>query len=210
MPIVEELEIVKAKYESVKYDFFQISNELKSLSKSTTLTKGYIKNVLPFENELSGFKNNGKILKKPIYDINCYLYHFNDINQIILIEHMAPDLKKFHYFTMYFYYEDMIETMFWSSDILYNITHYIFKDDIITNFYRWALHGYSIGEYIYEDKLVKIFACGKEHKKTSEFSYFMNFNYDEKENLTNIIQSYPNGYARMIYPKIVEDYPYMI
>jgi hypothetical protein len=196
----ERLELLKEKFVATQKRQDELFEDLKSKSSRTVITKRPLYNVLPYENEITGYKLNGKVLKQVIQHKDCYIYYFDVNNNLVLIENMTDEFPKPYYFTMYFYCENMIETMYWQSDRLSNITHYVFQNGIVTDKVMWAERGSSFAHYEYQnDMLVKIATWAKEHKQEEWTKSDIVFHYDLNNIIKEIHQIYPDGYSRMKY-----------
>ncbi|MBF2505488.1 hypothetical protein IBB71_05300 [Listeria welshimeri] len=189
--------ILKQQFEETQDKAIAYIEEFRSRSVRSELSKGCRYNVLPFENQLNGYKLNGKEIKKPIKDNNCFKYHFDEKNQLILKEKMSAFLDRFNTFKMYIYKEDSIETMYWSGDSLSNITEYVFENDQVQIVTCHAAQGTSLERYYYEnDQLKKIHTLSKSDQ--TEMDTTNHFYYKEDGSLLKIIKTWAIGGSRVI------------
>lgn len=182
------------KYADVKGRFDEVLLQQRSKAVRTVYSKGVLQNVLPYENELDGYRVNGKVIENEIINDNCYRYSYDDKDRVILIENMSSFLGRFHYFTMYFYGEDSITTMYWAEDDLYNITLYRMRDGRIEDKYFCPRKSRCYSEYIYDNGVLKSIDEYRNGKKEQKLFY-----YRDNGNLLKIIRSCENGYNEVIF-----------
>ncbi|MBC1543240.1 hypothetical protein [Listeria cossartiae] len=195
---METADLLQQQFEERKVQAAFYLEDFRSKSVRTEFSKGHRYNVLPFENQLDGYKLNGKALKEPIKDNNCYQYHFDAQDRLILVEQMAAFLGRFHYFTMYSYEENSIETMYWSGDSLSNITKYMLENNQVQAASRHAAQGTSTQHYYYQnDQLKAINTLSKSGQ--SEMDTTNHFYYKEDGSLLKIIQTWSTGGSRVTF-----------
>ncbi|MDT0013796.1 hypothetical protein [Listeria cossartiae] len=195
---METADLLQQQFEERKAQAAFYLENFRSRSVRREVTKGCCYNVLPFENQLDGYKLNGKALKESIKDNNCYQYHFDAQDRLILVEQMAAFLGKFHNFTMYSYDENIIETMYWSGDSLSNITKYMLEDNQVQTANRHAARGTSSQRYYYQnDQLKAINTLSKSDQ--SEMDTTNHFYYKEDGSLLKIIQTWSTGGSRVTF-----------
>ncbi|EIU7103111.1 hypothetical protein L6D60_001542 [Listeria monocytogenes] len=195
---METANILKQQFDETKDKAAFYLKDFRSRSARTEVTKGCRYNVLPFENQLDGYKLNGKTLKEPIKDNNCYQYHFDAQDRLILVEQMAAFLGEFHYFTMYCYEENSIETMYWSGDSLSNITKYMLKNNQVQTAIRHAAQGTSTQCYYYQNAQLKAINTLSKSSQ-SEMDTTNHFYYKEDGSLLKIIQTWLTGGSRVTF-----------
>lgn len=184
---------LKEKYAQMEADFARILAQKQAESQKIIISKGKMFNVLPFENELWGYKLKGKEIATPIIDNDCYQYHFDAQNRVILVEEMSKFLKKFHYRTFYDYGENYIETHYWANDDLYNVSRYVFENEKVIQKIMFAKEGKSYWDYHYTGDVpdsIKISFFDKENKPIPDdniLCYYF-FQYEENGNLQSIIR----------------------
>ena len=185
---------LKVKNADVENRFDELLSQLRSKAVRTVYSKGVLQNVLPYENELSGYKVNGKIIEKEIIDDNCYRYSFDDKGRVILKENMSAFLGKFHYYRMYFYSEDRITTMYWTDNELSSITIYRMRDGRIEDKYFGTGKSRCYSEYVYENGVLKSIDEYRNGRKEQKLFY-----YKKNGDLLKIIRSCANGFTDTIF-----------
>ncbi|GAA0077048.1 hypothetical protein UT300005_14260 [Clostridium sp. CTA-5] len=189
---------VKIKYKAAKNNFSKIMADVQLKCVSTVISKGVLYNVLPYENELNGDKVKGKKIAEPICKNDCYRYSFDEQGRIILVEEMSEFLGHFHYATMYFYHDDMIETMYWDADTLYNFTVYLLGENGPIEVYFCSDKSEVYKKYYYENAcLMKI--ASKTKRDTIEIGIDFNFFYKSNGILQKIIRSWDSGGTEVVY-----------
>lgn len=183
---------LEEKYAEIKNEFDEVLFQLRSKTVKTVYSKGILHNILPYENELTGYKVNGKIIEKEIINDNCYRYSYDEKDRVILVENMSSFLGKFHYSKMYFYDDDSITTMYWADNDLYNITLYHMREGRLEDQYVVARYGSSYSKYIYENDLLTSIDEYRNGKKEQKLFY-----YKDNGDLLKIIRSCENGYTEV-------------
>lgn len=179
---------LEAEFKKIKTEFSNLLAKTQEKSQKTIITKGKMFNVLPFENELIGYKLNGKEIAEPVFKNDCYKYHFDEQNRVILVEEMSENTKKFYYRTFYHYGENFIQTQRWGYDELYNVTHYLFENEKVTKKLFFTEEDKSFWDYQYSDNQlisIKVSYLDKNFEPIPNVDLFQ-FYYEKN---SNILQS---------------------
>lgn len=200
-----ELNILKQKYEEITLNSIVIDNryyhDVLEKTSYQKISKGPLLNIRAFEAQIFGHKLSKELKKLPKIIKNTHVYHFDHDDNVLMIQiyGQTDNIIHRHY---YFYADDQIESIYFNSggESVRNIALSIHKDHQIKKLINYAAFGYSISDYIYEDDRLKaINVQQKEHHQDECSTSTMIFEYSN-QNLSKIIQCYPNGYENTRYP----------
>ncbi|MBD5135681.1 MAG: hypothetical protein HDT39_06940 [Lachnospiraceae bacterium] len=195
-----------------KYDNMQTVCQLqidlhKKKSVRKCFNRGYMLDILPFENELRGYKLRKKELKRMVMENNCCIYHFDAKDRVCLIEEANTFLSSIDDYTFYDYYDNCLYRYICQSDGIINISKYFLENGKITEGYVYARFGHSYEQYVYDgERLEKIVFKHFNHQQESESSWESRFCYDKKDKLKLIQQVYDNGYMTNCYADVKLNY----
>jgi hypothetical protein len=199
---MDYLEILKQEFELQKDNFDFFFRKSKEESKKIIISKGFLFDMRPFENEIAGFKKGKECKSFPISTKNLFVYHFNDTEQIIMMEEygQAPNIISREFFV---YDNNTLKSLYFSSgrNDLRNIKLSIFENKRTVNVYNYGKYGVAMENYIYEaDLLKKIQIKSKEFVNVDFSQSELIFEYADKQVLETIIKVFSNGRTKELYP----------
>ena len=200
----ERFTALNKRFEWVKGQYLNLIEEKRNAAVKTVVSKGYICDVLPFENELYGYKLNGKILPKPVAHDDCHIYHLDSQDKVILIEDISTFSTKLDYsigfYTLYTYNENIIERIYGNNTEPYQVKWAYSESGKIKETLCWAKEAHDIEVYNYDEAILKtIRHFQKQHKDNRESQFDLEFIYDGKSTLACIRRVWQNGYTQMDY-----------
>jgi len=203
---MDYLEFLKQEFDFQKdnYDFFLEKSEKES--KKTIISKGFLFDMRPFENEIAGFKKGKECQSFPKNTKNVIVYHFNDKEQIIMIEEygQAPNIINREFFI---YADNTLKSLYYSSggNDLKSIRLSIFDKEKTINVFNHGKYGISIKKYIYEGELLrKIQIKSKEFDDIDFSDSELVFEYADNRELEIITEVYPDEEPRELYPDFIK------
>lgn len=192
----DEFAVVENKYRQAKKEYSQLIENARKQSVKRIITKGEIYSVFPFEVEQHGEKLNGKVIPEVIMDNDCYIYHFDDKDRIILKENISEFLGKATYFSLYYYTDDTLEYIYGSSDIYRYQVFVLSKEGKVSSSMFYADGGKGYDNYYYEDgRIVRSDSHHIEFGKKPQWDAYYQYEYlyDAKGKLQQIFCIYPYG-----------------
>ena len=198
----ESLEVLEKEFKKYvkEIEYEKLKNNISKIVNKTIISKGFLYNIIDYENEIAGYKK-GKILKKlPENTKDVKIYHFNENNQIVLIEKYGRNVNIVD--REYCFYErNSIKTIYYNSPKSLRNVKLSFnnKNNRTETVCNYGKYGVTIQKYIYyDDVLKKILIDTKEHEDEEYENQELMFEF--KENiLVKITQLFSNGYTKIIY-----------
>lgn len=102
--------------------------------------------ILPFENELRGYKLRKKELKRMVMENKCCIYHFDAEDRVCLIEEANTFFSRIDDYTFYDYYDNCLYRYICQSDGIINISRYFLENGKIIEGYVYD-NGYMANCY---------------------------------------------------------------
>lgn len=203
-----ELELLKAKFEAEKSEVAHYYNRAKAQSVKTIISKGSMFNVLPYETELHGEKRNGKQIPEIIASNNCYIYHFDARDRLIMTEEVSEFLGRPHYFTQYVYTDNSIDVTHWQPDKLINLQHYVLEKGTVKYGYIRFKNNAAYRNYVYDVNLTleKMDMVYLNDDMTVSMSLEFLFLYNTKGVLERIQRVYGTGGSEWCYSTLKINY----
>jgi hypothetical protein len=190
---------VKKRFNQVQANYFNLIEEKRKSSKKTIISKGRLYNVLPFENERTGFKVKGKIISEIIIHNECYIYRFDSQNNVTLSEQMSKFLKIPTYFTLYSYRDDFIERIYGDNDELYRVEWVYLEQKKVKEMLCWSVKSCIFEVYNYDQSMLQSINCFQKPHKETECNYDIIFHYSN-ETLSSIHRKWPTGEEETDFP----------
>lgn len=193
----EEFTKLESNYKHACENWQSLIDNARSRSVRTTITKGEIIDVFPFENEQYGNKTNGKQIPEVVMDNDCYIHHFDQEGRLILKENMSEFLSAPYYFSLYHYHKDSVEYIYGAINSVYRYQLFILSD--IGEFVRnltYAKEG-KLYEYYYHEngRIVKSELHQIQNEQNIIHDYYCQYDYlyDKKDTLQLIHRTDAHG-----------------
>lgn len=94
---------IKCEFDNWVNKPIQLYNVVKENIVSQKMSKGKLFNILPYENELNGFKKGKEIKSKPKDNKDLVVYYFDNLSRVVLIEEFGTVENPYQF---YVYYDD--------------------------------------------------------------------------------------------------------
>lgn len=194
----DEFEILNKKYYEYKENMPDILLQVKKEINKTVITRGEIFDFLSYESECCGMKCNGEVHPFVFESDDCYKYHYDEKQRLIMIEQYSVYFKKFRITDLFFYHNDFVERLNFSSELLYSLIVKMEEQNICTLALKYSTGNsdkYALEKFIYENGALK------ERQYISDkpiFTQTYKFTF-EKDKLVSIVSVYPSGGTRLCY-----------
>lgn len=183
----KEYEIMQSEYKK-KIDFQRERTARKCIN------KGYLLDITPFEHELQGYKLQKKELNKVVMKNECFIYYFDNKEQVCLVEEASTFLNRIENYTLYDYYEDYLYKYEFQEAGVISVSWFCVENGKIKEGYTYGKFGHEHQLYIYDqESLEKIIYTHFEHPQDM-CSRWENYLYYKCGKLKLIQQVYSNGY----------------
>lgn len=166
----------------------------------TTISKGVLYNLRPYEAQRSGFKLGKELKALPKSIKNTHVYYFDREDRVSLIEIYGQSENIINR-EFYFYEEDSLKSIYFNSGGgIRNIMLSLVVGGMVVKDINFGKYGEGSCDYLYEDGLLKsIMVKQKEHGQKNYSSYQVLFEYLDGQ-MSKIFNVFPNGYQEQRYP----------
>lgn len=201
--MIKELVILEKEYNDYKVAYNELLKKNNSLVKNSKYSKGFILNIRDFEKESMGFKKGKEFKSLPKNLKDVYVYHFNNNNEIIMIDTYgsSPNIidKEFC-----IHNKEGLKTYYYNGGAtrLRNVTFSKVQNGKTIQVFSYGGVGSSIKNYFFNSNselIEKIVVQSKQHNKDEFENSELLFKFNDKKELTKIIQAYSNGFEKDIY-----------
>lgn len=166
-------------------------------------TKGKFYSLKPFESQIYGFKNARPLKNRPSNMKNVYLNHFDDKNNLLLIEQINDDNSKCFNREFFVRSSNIVESVYFyfaGSARIRNMSHFYYENNLIRELYNQGVSGNSCWTFFYENKLLdRILISERENLKSDFSERVLSFKYN-KNDLTEINSLSSSGYKEVLFP----------
>lgn len=166
----------------------------------STISKGALYNLRPFEIQRSGFKLGKELKSLPKSIKNTHVYYFDREDRIILTEIYGQSEKIINREFCFYETNEFKSIYFNSGDSIRNVMLSSLDAGRIVRDINFGKYGEGIYNYSYEgDILTSITVKQKEHSQEDYSSYQILFEYLDGQ-MIKITNVFPNGYQEQRYP----------
>jgi hypothetical protein len=201
---MDEFKELEKEFNNAKDNYQDFLSKTEPLVNSKIISKGFLFNLRAYDGESAGFKMGKKLkdLPKSLKDI--FIYYFDAGGKIIMVDKYGatPNIIDKEFLS---YEGNQVKSVYYSGGFirLRNVLLAIQENDRTSKVYNYGMSGISFKEYIYgkDGLLEKIIVQQKTHKPEDAFQpHELQFHFDEKNELKDIKQVFPNGFTRDVYP----------
>jgi hypothetical protein len=193
------ISLLREKFEQHEVFISDFRSQAIVSASNEVISKGFLYNLSPFENEIYGFKKGKQLKSIPSNTKNVYVYFRDEQDNILAIDEYTgvPNIIGH---TLCFLCESGLLAYRFVSDRLNNVKLIQSVNGQVNTVYNYGRYGQSIEEYMYNGGVLqKRTSKSKEHSKDEYSLSEHRFFYNEAGTIMQIVKAFPNGYSKVVY-----------